>query len=197
MHNFNTVARPYAQAWLECAQQEDSVADFTAALVFFADVAQLPEVAQFLQDPTVTAENKLELFKFALQQYLSKAASEKLSQYLESFLKLLAANSRLIIFPEILHRFKKLLLADDSCEDITVRLPFAISDAEKDLLTTKLQSYYSGKGEVNYDTADHSLLGGIKVYRKDHVLDYSIADQLKKLASKMAIKNYQPLTERE
>jgi F-type H+-transporting ATPase subunit delta len=103
----NTVARPYAQAAFEVAQESDALAElsesFAAAKVLMED----GQVAAFMAAPALSDDERLAF----LQGLFAQAVGEGSvfaggSQHGTNFIKLLLENGRVAVLPEIADHFE-------------------------------------------------------------------------------------------
>jgi F-type H+-transporting ATPase subunit delta len=103
----NTVARPYAQAAFEVAQENDALAELSESFAAAKALLSDGQVAAFLAAPALTDEERLSF----LQDLFAKVVGEGSvfaggSKHGTNFLKLLLENGRVVVLPEIADHFE-------------------------------------------------------------------------------------------
>jgi F-type H+-transporting ATPase subunit delta len=114
----NTVARPYAQAVFEVAQENDALDELSSSLATARDLLSDGQVVAFLGQPSLTDEQRLEF----LQSLFAEAVGEGSvfaggSQHGTNFLKLLLENGRVVAMPEIAEQFEALKAKIENSHD--------------------------------------------------------------------------------
>ena len=92
MAELTTVARPYAKAAYQEAQEQNALVDWSAMLSFSAAVAADENMKSVLDNPSLTSERKAETFIDVCEGKLSDSA--------KNFISVLAENKRLTLLPE-------------------------------------------------------------------------------------------------
>lgn len=93
MANMLSIARPYAFAAFQAAQENQQLADWKLFLASAASIAQDKNVKALLTNPLVESSKLLALFEDVLGSLINPAR--------KNFLMLLAENNRLIALPDI------------------------------------------------------------------------------------------------
>ena len=100
MAELSTVARPYAEALFTVAREEDQLTQWSELLANMAQVARLDDVKKALENPTLSHDQRYELFIGLLET--------KLPEQAQSFIKLLITNGRLLLLPAIARQYEAL-----------------------------------------------------------------------------------------
>ncbi|MDX1509141.1 MAG: ATP synthase F1 subunit delta, partial [Woeseiaceae bacterium] len=121
MADNNTIARPYAQAVFEVAQQNKALDELSRSLDIGAELLRNDEVRAFLGNPALDDGQRLEF----LQTLFAKAAGKDsvfagASRHGTNFLKLLLENGRIKVLPEIAERFEVLKARVENTVDVVV-----------------------------------------------------------------------------
>lgn len=173
MAELTTVARPYAKAAFQFADENGALAEWSAMLKFLAAVTQQDAVAQFLKNPKVTSARKAEGFLTLCADKLNTAGN--------NFVSLLAENKRLPALPEISALFETLKSEKERSVDTVITSAFPLSPEQTNKLADSLKKKLGR--EVNVTTAvDSSILGGVVIKAGDLVIDGSVRGKLAKLA---------------
>ncbi len=170
MAELSTIARPYAQALFETARASDigldrwlSVVDELAGLISHSQVADV------VADPKLNDAAVNELLGSLVKQPLPAAAA--------NFLKLLIANQRLAVLPEVATQFRQLKNRAEGVADCTIETAFPLADGQVNDLLAVLSKRFGVrlKPTVNVNPA---LIGGVRIAIGDQVLDNSVRARL-------------------
>ena len=183
MADNNTVARPYAQAAFEVAQENNALAElsesFAAAKALLGD----GQVADFLSRPTLADAQRLEF----LQGLFAKAVGEGSvfaggSKHGTNFLKLLLENDRVAVLPEIAGQFEALKAEVENKVDAVITSAAPLSEAQQKQMAETLKKRLGR--DVNVTTViDENLIGGAVIRAGDVVIDGSLRARLEGLAN--------------
>lgn len=173
MAELTTVARPYAKAAFQFADENGALAEWSAMLKFLAAVTQQDTVAQFIDNPKITSTRKAEGFLALCADKLNPAGT--------NFVSLLAQNKRLSALSEISVLFEVMKSEKERSVDALITSAFPLTSEQ----TSKLADSLTKKlgREVNVTTAiDNTILGGVVIKAGDLVIDGSVRGKLAKLA---------------
>ena len=176
MAELSTLARPYAKAAFEFADQAGQLAEWSAQLAIAAAVATTDNMAKVLGNPSLTSGQQAQLF--------IDVCADELSDKARNFLRVLAENKRLALLPQISAQFELLKANREKSVDVEVSTAYELDTTTVE----KLAKALSGKLErdVKISTViDRSLLGGVLVRAADTVIDGSVRGRLNKLAEAM------------
>ena len=183
MADNNTVARPYAQAAFEVAQESNALAElsesFAAARVLLAD----GQVAEFLSRPKLNDAQRLEF----LQRLFAEAVGEGSvfaggSQHGTNFLKLLLENDRVPVLPEIADQFEALKAQVENTVDAVITSASPLSDTQQQAMADALKKRLGRDVRVTTEI-DENLIGGAVIRAGDVVIDGSLRARLDGLAN--------------
>lgn len=176
-----TIARPYAQALFELANEAGELAAWSASLdtagALFAD----SEVADYLSAPQLTDARRLEFLTGLFQS----AGADKLAggdKRGENFLKLLLENKRSNVLPEIAQHFDALKADIENSVEATVTSATPLSQAQQDEIATALKKRLGRDVTITTEIDEH-LIGGAVIRAGDVVIDGSLRARLEGLAN--------------
>jgi F-type H+-transporting ATPase subunit delta len=169
-----TIARPYAEAAFEVAKADGSVDAWSDGLSLLGAIAEDPQVAAQIDNPNATSEQLVDL--------IFGVAGEGLNGHQQNLVRLLAANKRLIVLPDIARLFAQMKTVYDGLRHIEVTSAFPVSDAELAELGERLKAHFGADVDLGV-AEDPSLIGGIKVRAGDIVIDGSIRGKLERLSN--------------
>ncbi len=171
-----TVARPYAKAAFQYADENGALADWSQMLGFAAAVSEDETVQELLQNPKVTTEQKSKAF--------GAICGDKVNDAMQNFIALLAQNHRLEVLPEIVTLFEELKSQKEHSVDVELVSAFPLNDEQTNKLVASLKQKLGR--EINVASSlDQSLLGGVIIKAGDLVIDGSVRGKLAKLAEKL------------
>ena len=186
MADNNTVARPYAQAAFEVAQETNALAElsesFAAAKALLGD----GQVAKFLATPTLTDEQRLEF----LQGLFAKVVGEGSvfaggSLHGTNFFKLLLENGRVAALPEIANQFEALKAKLENTVDAVITSAAPLSAEQQQAMAASLKEKLGRDVRVTTEI-DENLIGGAVIRAGDVVIDGSLRARLTGLANALS-----------
>lgn len=181
MADQTTLARPYAQALFELASADGALADWSAALDAAGTLVALPEVAELVGDPSISEARLLEMLQSLLGE-LPPATPLTGDGHGRNFLKLLIANDRVGLLPEIAERFQALKLQAENTVDVTITTAAAMDDSQENQITQALRARLGR--DINVTTAiNEDLIGGAVIRAGDFVIDGSVRTKLTKMSA--------------
>lgn len=211
MAEFTTLARPYAKAAFEYAQQADSIGQWEVFLAKASAVVSDEAFAQLLDNPAVTTEQKVRVLMDIAspnQQFIESPIKQVLDAVqlpegvsveslvqqvtpkqqpissLSNFIAQLADNDRLALLPEIENHYKKLKSQTLKQLDAYVTTAYPLTQAQAKLLEDSL-SQSEQAVIVLHESVDSSLLGGATIKVGDKFVDGSIKGKLKQLKTQL------------
>ncbi|HWU52535.1 MAG TPA: F0F1 ATP synthase subunit delta [Tahibacter sp.] len=172
MSSAESLARPYARAAFDLANEAGTLADWSSKLEFAAAVARDPQVQTLIGNPAFGGDKLVGLF---LPQ------GEKADSAFANFLATLAANRRLPILADVADGFAALKRAAEGVLKVNVRAAVAIDAAQADALKAALAKRFGRQIELT-STIDESVIGGAIIDAGDTVIDGSVRGRLERLA---------------
>ena len=170
MAELATLARPYADALFKSGQGQAS--DASAWLEQLAAIGGDVQLLQFADNPKVTAAQVFDLVRSVVRAELPEAAC--------NFLRVVIANGRLAVLPEIASQYRVLRNALGGSADAVVYSAFPIDGAELVDLGTTLEKRFGRKLNLTVEL-EPGLIGGVRVAVGDEVLDTSVKARLQQM----------------
>lgn len=172
MANLYSIARPYALAAFEAAQEKRQLPDWKLFLETAAATARNKNVRSLLTNPLVDSSKLFQLFESVLDSLLD--------QHRKNFLKLLSQNHRLLALPEISDSYNNYYTAFEKISRVRVITAIDADNQFKQLLTDALTKRIQHQVTLEC-IVDPAILGGAIVHMGDRVIDGSIRGQLHRL----------------
>ncbi len=169
-----SIARPYARALFEVAQEGNIIDSWSQALGSMAAVAANGEVLALLNNPQVGDEGLYPLFV--------EAAGEGCGAEVKNLVQLMVVNRRLRAMPEVAQQFEQLRSEAESTIEAQLITAKPVNDEQQaelaEALSKKMGREVTLRTEVNEE-----LIGGAIIRAGDWVIDGSVKAQLESLAT--------------
>ena len=169
----STIARPYAQAAFDLAQEHGDLKSWSEMLELCAMIVSDEQVSRLIGNPEVSQDSLVEL--------ILNVAGDRLDTVGANFIRVLAANGRLNVLPEIATLYEQHRAEAERYIDAEVISAFPMSDAQQQALVEGLKKRLGREVRLTAST-DESLIGGAIVRAGDLVIDGSVTGHLNKLA---------------
>ncbi len=181
MADNNTIARPYAKAVFELANEAGDLANWSKSLDIAGQLLADNALVEYLGNPEFNNEQRLEflagLFKKAGAKVLAGGNDKG-----TNFLKLLLENRRVALLPEIAEHFEAAKAKVENSVDAVITSATPLSSAQQKELAAALKARLGR--EVNVKTEiDENLIGGAVIRAGDVVIDGSLRARLEGLAT--------------
>ncbi len=169
----STVARPYAQAAFDLAQENNDLKTWSDMLQLCAMIVSDEQLSELIGHPDVSKE--------ALVELILKVAGDRLNTVGRNFIRVLANNGRLNVLSEIASLYEQHRAEAERRVDAEVISAFPLSDAQQQALVESLKKRLGREIRLTA-SIDESLIGGAIVRAGDLVIDGSVSGHLNKLA---------------
>ena len=183
MADNNTIARPYAQAVFEVAQESNALAEVGESLAAARELLEDGQVVAFLSQPSLNDAERLEfllgLFKAAVGENSVFAGGSK---HGTNFLKLLLENGRVAVLPEIAEHFETLKARVENSVDVVVTSATALSADQQKEIAASLRERLGRDVRIETEV-DENLIGGAVIQAGDIVIDGSLRARLEGLTN--------------
>jgi F-type H+-transporting ATPase subunit delta len=170
MNSHQTVAKRYAKALFEIANQQNITAEVEEQLkALVMAIQENADLEKFLHHPNITASAKMDAVKNGFKGGLSDAVANTLQLLLE--------RGREASIASLLEGYVKITNEALGRANAIVSSPYPLSDKESAEIT-KFFSQLTGKKIRLEQQIDKSLLGGIQVRIGDRLYDGSLKGKL-------------------
>jgi len=167
-----TVARPYAQAAFLFANEHNNLKDWSEMLSLLAAVANDASMAEVIDSPNLTETQ--------LADIIIQVAGEYLNEKGANFIRVLAANRRLILLPEIAALFEIQRREAEGTVQAEMVTAYPASESQQAEVIASLRKRLGREIELSCAT-DADLLGGAIIRAGDLVIDGSVRGKLERL----------------
>ncbi|MBO6225249.1 MAG: F0F1 ATP synthase subunit delta [Psychrobacter sp.] len=205
MADLSTLARPYAKAAFDYANENGVVNEWENFLFIASTVVSDKSFSTWLDNPAVSAEHKsaalVDLYDTqiasandsAFKQLLSEnqgvrpdsnISYPKVSVALSNFVKQLSEQERLALLPEVYEHYRRHKAISLKQLDAYVTSAYPLTDAQRETLQTRLAASLNAS-VVIHESVDPSLLAGATIKVGDKVIDDSMRGKLQQLKTQL------------
>lgn len=171
-----TLARPYARAAFNLADQAGTVDAWSGLLARAAAAVEEPKFKRLIGHPAIEDDQLMALFGEVLGDSADTAFS--------GFLRVLMHYRRLPLLAEIAAQFETLKRARDQRLKVDVTSAVEMSPDQVEQLADRLRRRFGTEIEMEVDV-DSDLLGGLIVRAGDKVIDASVRGRLEQLGRQL------------
>ena len=170
------IAAPYARALYDFSVEQNIMhqitADFQNLEVF---LSKSEDFKIYLSNPLISADKK--------QEILEKTLKSELNTETFKFLLVLVKRDRINLLDSVIDSYLQLVYRLASIKMIEVSTAFAFTNKQKNMLIKKLKELTNAREIRLVITVDSSLIGGFLIKTNSRVVDFTVKNQLQKLAS--------------
>jgi len=169
------IATPYARALFDFSVEKNIMhqitADFQNLELFLNET---PELTDYLNNPIVSKDSK--------SQVLTKTLKSQVNAETFKFLMILVKRDRINLLKSVLAKYLELVYEAASIKMIEVATAYPFANLQKNTLIQKLKDLTNAREIRLVITVDSSLIGGFLIKTESKVIDFTIKNQLQKLA---------------
>ena len=169
------IAAPYARALFDFSVEKNIMhqitADFQNLEIFLDEAVELTE---YLNNPLVSSKAKAEILTKILQSQVNAETFK--------FLMVLVKRERINLVKTVIASYLELVYETASIKTIEVVTAAAFTNAQKNMLIQKLKELTNAREIRLMINVDSSLIGGFLIKTESKIIDFSIKNQLQKLA---------------
>ena len=183
MADNNTVARPYAEAAFEVAQESGTLTELSGSLNAAKALMEDGLIAEFMSRPKLSDEQRLEFLQGLFAETVGEGSMfAGGSQHGTNFLKLLLENDRVAVLPEIAEQFEALKARLENTVDAVITSAAPLSEAQQKEMADSLRERLGREIRITTEI-DENLIGGAVIRAGDVVIDGSLRARLNGLAN--------------
>jgi F-type H+-transporting ATPase subunit delta len=169
------VATPYARALFDFSVEKNIMhqitADFQNLEIFLNET---PDLIDYLNNPIFSQEAKREILTKILQSQINTETFK--------FLMVLVNRKRINVLRAVISNYLELVYETASIKMIDVVTAFPFTNLQKNTLIQKLKELTNAREIRLIITVDSSLIGGFLIKTESKVIDFSVKNQLERLA---------------
>jgi F-type H+-transporting ATPase subunit delta len=169
------IAAPYARALFDFSVEKNIMhqvtADFQNLDVFLNESTELLD---YLNNPIVRNDAKSEI--------LTKILKPQVNAETFKFLMVLVERGRINVLKAVITNYLELVYETASIKTIEVATAFPFANLQKNMLIQKLKELTNAREIRLVISVDSSLIGGFLIKTNSKIIDFTIKNQLQKLA---------------
>lgn len=131
---------------------------------------------RFLQNPAIS--------KVIKKQKIDEIFKNKITDINENFLCLLVDKGRVALFHQIVKEYDAIDDHEKNVGEGVIESAVPLSDDEMDRFNREISDFYHKKIRL-HNRINKSLIGGVKIYAEDQLMDASLRSRLKELHEKI------------
>lgn len=170
----STIARPYAQAAFDIANEKSDLKSWSDMLQLIAAVASDAVLSDMISNPSIEREKIVDV--------IVDVCGDNLNDLAKNFVKILADNGRLNVATEIAQGYEEHRAEAEKTVEAEVTSAFPLSDAQIKSMTEALKKRL-GREVTLKASVDETIVGGAIIRAGDLMIDGSVSGQLEKLAT--------------
>lgn len=120
----------------------------------------------------------------ALMESLESSSPADEDKILDNFVKVLAENNDLRLYPEIADEFHRFELSRKGIKQVELMSAHHVSKENEERILEELNKLAKGKVEVKKQL-DEGLIGGVVIKLDDKLLDVSVKNELEQLKNEL------------
>lgn len=171
MSELTTVARPYAKAAFDFAVEHQAIDKWSEMVAFAAAVADNDAMAPVL----VSDQAPVELAELFVQ-----ICGDRLDEYGQNLIRVLAENRRLPALPAIAELFDELVTEHQKVVEVIVTSAAELSEQEQQSISEAMAKRLACKVSLHCQVTPE-LIGGMVIRAGDLVIDNSLRGKLNRL----------------
>ena len=176
MSESKTIARPYANASFEIAQESGNAEEWLLFLENAAEVVKDSAMLNLVKSPGI---DKQALAK-TIFSISNEASGAPESEDRMNFISLLSQNSRLEALPEIKKQFQQMKQELERVVEATITTASEISEESLNTIKAALETKLNQSVSIEV-MMDEGLIGGAKIQIGDSMIDASVRSQIDEL----------------
>ena len=178
----SSIAKPYAQAIFEVAEQSNSISAWSSFLSTACAVLSDESTKAFIASPGKSKNQKFDL----ISALIARMTSKDLSKQESAFINLVLNNDRSSAISSIANAFESTVSNANKSKNFKVISAYELSEDEQKAIVKDLTSKH--KTTVSVETEiDVTLKGGVIIKEGDKVIDTSIKAKVDALGVSLSV----------
>ena len=173
-------SKPYAQACLDIATQNQQQDQWLLALKALAQVSCDPEAEDFLNRPITQAQQAFDFLLATVEEIIDTTPKS-----LENFIHLVIENQRLAMLSDIHASYALLYQTQLGAMPVNIESAFALNDEQQQALSAALKAHLGVKPTLTVQVRSDLQAGAI-IRIGDDVIDGSLKGQLSRFAQQLS-----------
>ena len=178
----SSIAKPYAQAIFEVAEQSNTISSWSEFLSIASAVIGDKSTKAFIASPGKSKNQKYDL----ISTLIAKASLKDLSKQESALIGLILKNDRSAAIESIASAYEMAVSNANQSKNFKIISAFELSESEKKVIIDDLISKHKTTVSVETEVND-ALKGGIIIKEGDKVIDTSIKARVDALSVSLSV----------
>ena len=178
MAQLSNIARPYAQAVFDLAQDSGDLESWSDQLQLLNEIAGHPQMGAVLSDPRIGREATLQL--------VLDIGGDALNEQARNLVRILAQYRRLSVVPTIVAQYESLRAEAEGVVEAEIESARPLSREHEQIVAKALEGRLGRRIRIR-SIVNEELIGGAVIRAGDWVIDGSVRARLNKLASALGV----------
>lgn len=190
MAELSTLARPYAKAAFDYANENSVIGEWEDFLLIASNVVGDSAFVQMLDNPAVTADQKAETLVSIYDEHATSTQGQASTQLsaattpIKNFVHQLAEQERLSLLPQVLEQFRLHRAKTLKQVNVYITSAYPLDDVQRTMIQSRLEQSLNASVILQEDV-DPSLLAGATIKIGDKLVDDSVRGKLKQLKTQL------------
>jgi F-type H+-transporting ATPase subunit delta len=179
------LAKKYSRALFNSLAENQREAALASLKSFQQTLARFDELRVVLLSPVVKSDDKMAVIDVLFER-LKGMEKKDAPVSLKNFFKVLIELSRIGLFEEIVASYEAEFLASTGVTFLRVEAARSLSEEESRNLNELLSKSFGKKLKVQL-TENRAIIGGLRIWRGDELLDASVVSQLHQVRESLIV----------
>lgn len=168
-----TIARPYAKAAFEFANEHYSVARWSEFLAILSEISKNEKINAIFHS---------DLKSDKIVDVIKALCGDKCDQFGDNFVRVMAENKRLVVLPDVFALFQRYCAEKELIADVEVVSATALTEVQLKNISLAMEKRLSKRVQL-VCKIDQTLISGFIIRVDDVVIDNSIKGRLERLSN--------------
>ena len=178
MSNYSVIARPYAQAVFDLANDAGQLDEWSGSLNTLSDIVKHPDLMVLINDPRIGRDQICNL--------VLELGGESFNKSIKNLIRILSHYRRLPAVPTIARQYESLRAQEEGIVEAELETAYELDEQQKSNIIAALEQKLNRKVRLSTEV-NESLIGGAVVRTGDWVIDGSIRGRLDQLSSSLGV----------
>ena len=178
MAQLSSIARPYAQAVFDLAQDTEDFGSWSDQLQLLSMIAANPQMDAIFTDPRIGRDATLQL--------VLDIGGDALNEQARNLVRILTQYRRLSVVPAIAEQYETLRAEAEGVVEAEIESARPVSPEHEQVVAEALEARLGRKVRLR-SVVNEELIGGAVIRAGDWVIDGSVRARLNKLASALGV----------
>ena len=178
MNSYSVIARPYAQAVFEMANDQGQLDEWSESLNTLSDIVKHPDLMKLINDPRIGRDQICNL--------VLELGGESFNKSIGNLIRILSHYRRLPAVPAIARQYETLRAQEEGIVEAELETAYELGEQQKSNIIATLEHKLNRRVRLTTEV-NENLIGGAVIRTGDWVIDGSIRGRLDQLSSSLGV----------